>query len=448
MAESFDREPGIFVSFRDVYVFREQTSANGYAHAMAGDIAAALTAKGWPCVPVAPWLDEELGGVFAGKRPPFVLNFNLFPKDLLANIQRDGALEQVHAYRLLSEFLDIPVICVLLDHAAYHLPNLAFHSYAARNIRFAFFEKSAPPFLAGLGVPGARAVHMRWGGPPPDRNPKPIASRTHDIVFHGSLRPLKPEQDFIGEAENLSVPAALAVAALGAVDRIVEGGEDIHDALLAEFRRRGIDPATVRLEVLGFLLRDLDTRGRRIRRERFLSAFAGLPVNFFGEFPGSFAKKFKRAVFHGVKSYSAIMATTRDAKITLCENLNWRANIHPRITYAMAQGSLVLAEGNDALRDSFTDMETIAMVSHPYRDAAAKAEALLADPALAQAMVDAVRPIYEAGHTWREAVKVLAPFLPPPGPIPPPAPAKKKSAKTKFVPTARSRVLPRRGSRR
>jgi hypothetical protein len=290
---------------------------------------------------------------------------------------------------------------------------------------------------------------MRWGGPPPDRNPKPIERRRHGIVFHGSLRPLKPEPDFHREAASLSVPAVLADSALGAVERIVEGEGDIHDSLLAEIRRREIDPATVRLGVLSFLLQDLDLRSRYIRRERFLTAFAGLPVDFFGEFPDSFARTFGRATFHGVKPYGAITEITRDAKITLCENLNWRENIHPRITQAMALGSVVLAESNDTLRESFADMKNIAMVSHPYRNAAEKAEAVLANPALAQAMADAARPIYEARHTWRTAVKALAPFLPPPGAVPTEErTAPKKPAKPKPARKARSRRAPRRGSRR
>ncbi|MCC7016478.1 MAG: glycosyltransferase family 1 protein [Rhodospirillales bacterium] len=414
MVESSGRTPGLFVSFRDVYADREPQSAAGYAHALAGEIAAGLAANGWPCASVAPWLDEDLGGVFSGRLPPFVLNFNLLPKDVVANVRRDGGQEQVHVYRLLSEYLRVPVICVLLDHAAHHLPNIVANAYAVRNVRFAFFEKSAAPFLIGLGIPRERAIHMRWGGPPPERNPRPIAARRRAIVFHGSLRPLKPEPDFHRAAASLSVPAVLAESALGAVERIVEGEGDIYDSLLAEIRRRGIDPATVRLGVLSFLLQDLDLRSRQIRRERFLSAFAGLPVDFFGEFPDSFARKFGRATFHGVKPYGAIAEITRDAKMTLCENLNWRENIHPRITQAMALGSVVLAESNDTLRESFADMKNIALVSHPYRDAAEKAEAVLANPALAQAMADGARSVYGARHTWREAVKALAPLLPPP----------------------------------
>jgi glycosyltransferase involved in cell wall biosynthesis len=409
-----ERKPGLFVSYRDTYVHHETGSADGYAHALAADIATALSANDWPCVPVAPWLDADLGGVFAGRLPPFVLNFNLLPKDVVATVRRAGIETQESIYALLSESLGTPVICVLLDHAAHHLPNIVLNAYAARNVRFAYFEKSSWSFLSGLGIPRERAIHLRWGGPPPDQHPKPIACRRGGVVFHGSLRPVKAESDFFRAAAALSVPAVLAEAALAAVAPIIEEDADTYVALLAEIRRRGIDPASVLLGVKSFLLSELDLRSRYVRRERFLTAFAGLPVDFFGTFPNEFAAKFPRATFHGSKSYGEVMAFTRDAKLVLCENLNWQENIHPRVTYAMAQGTPVLAESSAVLRASFADMKNIALVSHPYRDAAEKAEALFADPALAQALADAARPVYEAGHTWREVVKALAPLLPPP----------------------------------
>ncbi|MEK7246335.1 MAG: hypothetical protein AAB223_09990, partial [Pseudomonadota bacterium] len=260
-----------------------------------------------------------------------------------------------------------------------------------------------------------KMICLPWGGPPPTPNPKPFKDRAYPLIFQGSLGELESEQEFVKrrKADGTSQPVARGL--LRAAERVVEENEELDAIILTEIRKEGVDPA--RLNVIDFatMVKHVDRRSRTIRRGRFLSAFADLPVHFFGNYPENFRRKFSRARFHGLKAFGEMAEVAGDAKMALCESLNWRENVDLRPPYSMAQGCLIVAEkSNLRLGRDFTDMKNIVFSSHPYRDAAEKVEAILADPKLGQDMIDAARPIYQSRYTWRETVKALAPFLPPP----------------------------------
>jgi hypothetical protein len=194
---------------------------------------------------------------------------------------------------------------------------------------------------------------------------------------------------------------------------VVEQGTTPTEALATACADAGIDPEKININQLSQLLVAVDVRSRAIRRERFLTAFAALPVHFFGDYCEGFKRKFTRATFHGKRKFSEVMDAVRDTKISLCENLNWWDNVHLRVTYAMANGGLVAAESVPRLARDFADMKNIILTEHPYRDVADKVREVLADPARGQAMVAASRPVYEVGYRWSTTVKALAPFFAP-----------------------------------
>jgi hypothetical protein len=414
-------KPGFFITLLDQYVSAGRL--DGYAHTLGRDIAAGLAANGWPCEAVAPWIDPHLKAVFEGGLPPFVLAFNLYPDTEIDINLHTGKPEKALLFQVLHDFLKVPVICILCDHAAYHLEYFARYQLdsdgspkypsSSDGIAFAPLEPSSFHFLGGIAVPPSKMICLPWGGPPPAPDPKPFKDRAYQLVFQGSLEEPESKQKFIKRytAEGTSLPVARAMSR--AAERVVEENEDIHVVVLAEMRKEDIDPT--RLDIFAKMVAHVDRRSRTIRRDRFLSAFAKLPVHFFGNYPEKFRRKFPQARFHGLKAFGEMAEVAGNAKMALCESINWRENVDLRPPYSMAQGCLVVAEkSNLRLGRDFTDMKNIVLSAHPYRDAAKKVEAILADPRLGQDMTEAAKPIYQSRYTWRETVKALAPFLPPP----------------------------------
>lgn len=414
-------KPGFFITLPDQYAARGRL--DGYAHIIGRDIAAGLAANGWPCEAVAPWLDPHLKAVFEGGYPPFVLNLNLLPDTEVDINLPTGKTEKVFLFQLLQDYLRVPVICILADHAAYHLEYFARfqlksdgspkYPSSEGGVAFALLEASSSGFLEGIAVAPSKMICLPWGGPPPAPDPKPFKDRAYPLVFQGSLGESESGKKFIKRvaAEGMSLSAARVVSR--AAERIVEEGGDVHVVVMTEMKADDIDPT--RLDVLAKMVVHADRRSRAIRRERFLLAFAKLPVQFFGNFSEKFRRKFTRARFHGLKTFGEMTAVAADAKLALCESINWRENVDLRPPYNMAQGCIAVAEkSNLRLGRDFADMKNIIFSSYPYRDTAKKVEAVLSDAKLGQAMIDAARPVYQSRYTWRETVKALVPFLPPP----------------------------------
>lgn len=289
-------------------------------------------------------------------------------------------------------------------------------------------------------------TYLPWGGPPPEPKPKPFAKRAHDALFHGGLEAVESEADFSVRVRNLGVPGPCIGALLRATERVVEQDQRVEAALGAALAAHGIDPTAFDAKKTGLMLFHVDQRSRAIRRQAFLLAFTDVAVQFFGKYPADFQRRFPRAVFHGPKTFREVIAVTRETRMSLCETINWHDNVHPRVTYALPRGCLPVAETNARLARDFTDMENIVFSPPRHEGLGDKVRSILADPRRGQAMIDAAMPIYESRYAWRETVKALAPFLPPPDL--PPASARAKSGKAKSARTARSRVSRRRGSRR
>ena len=416
-------KPGFFITLSDQYVSAGRL--DGYAHTLGRDIAAGLAANGWPCEAVAPWIDPHLKAVFEGGLPPFVLAFNLYPDTEIDVNSRAGKTEKVHLFQMLQDFLKVPVICVLCDHVAHHLTYIARYrlnedgspKYASPSdgIAFAPLEPGSFPFLEMITVPRSKMICLPWGGPSPAPEPKPFEDRAYQLVFQGSLEELESEREFMKRCKAGGMSPPVVRGLLRATERAVEENEELHVIILTEIKKEGVDPARLTVFDLAKMVGYADRRARTIRRDRFLSAFANLPVDFFGRYPKNFRRKFHRARFHGLKTFGEVTEIAGDTKIALCETINLRENVHMRLPYSMAQGCLVVAEkSNLRLGRDFTDMKNIVLSAYPYRDAAEKVEAILADPKLGQDMTDAAKPIYQSRYTWRETVKALAPFLPPP----------------------------------
>ncbi|MCC7016479.1 MAG: glycosyltransferase family 1 protein [Rhodospirillales bacterium] len=460
MTISFPTTSGDFIPFMDAY---SQEGKHGYAYHLAADIAAGLSDNGWLCHPLALWENPsaEVARMIRNP-PPFVMNFNLVPTALFVDLNYEGGgRERLIFNDALSRVRRVPVISVLCDHAAHVMKEIVKYDYSSNRISFAVLEPSSIPFLERAGVPRARIVVLPWGGPATIPRWKPFKDRAYDIIFQGSLSELSSAEDFVKKEAAAGVPLPAAHAALDAAEVVVEQNETPDQAIQETLAEAGLNPAQIGIVQISGLVAATDLRSRTIRRERFLTAFAGLPVHFFGDYPADFQRRFSRAVFHGKKPFQEMLDVARNAKMALCEMINLRENVHMRLPYAVSSGCLAIAEKNLRLGRDFTDMENIIFSSNPYKDVADKVRTILADSRLGQDMIDAARPIYEARYTWRTAVKALAPLLPPPVAPPPrlarsPAagvkPAKAKPPKVKPTkakrgakpaPKARSRRAPR-----
>ena len=414
-------KPGLFITTTDQYAAGR---LDGYVHILGRDVAAALAANGWACEAVTLQSDPQCKAIFEGGWPPFVLALNLLPFVTIAVNLPTGKTVLMPLYRFLRDVLNVPVICILGDHAAHPLKYFTnYLPYSGGSpkplpqfdvIAFASLEPSSFPFLEGIAVPPSKMICLPWGGPLPASDPKPFKSRKHQLFFQGSLGELESKREFAKRCKADGMAPPVARGLLRAAERVAEENKDLHAVILAEMKKEGIDPA--RLHILDFakMIGHVDMRARTIRRGQFLSAFAKLPVHFFGNYPENFHRKFPRARFHGPKPFGEVMDFADDTKIALCESVNFRKNVHMRLPYSMAQGCLVVAEKNIRLGGDFTDMKNIIFSDHPYRGAAEKVEAVLTNPRLGQDMIEAAHPIYQNRYTWRETVKVLAPFLPPP----------------------------------
>lgn len=147
---------GLFFAFRDTYSLSAGLDpADGYSFVMAEDIAAALTANGWPCRAVPTWLIRDINGLFAGPRPPFVLNMNLIPQMPLT-MTRAGANgsipEDVLFYHVWARILGVPVVNVLIDQAFHHVDGIGKHMPMPETMATATLERSDLPFLEALGL--------------------------------------------------------------------------------------------------------------------------------------------------------------------------------------------------------------------------------------------------------------------------------------------------------
>ena len=442
--------PGVFFSIRDSFSLSAKLDpVDGYSHVMAGDIAAALTDNGWPCQAFPTWTLKNEIALFRPGRYGFVMGFNLIPDMEVGETDRG---DKITFYNMWRKHSRTPVIAVLIDQAFHHLGRIRKYLPLADDLALAVLERSDMPFLQGAGIPSERMAHLPWGGPPPDAKPKPFGQRRHDLVFHGGLPAAKTETEFQEQFLALGASVDVVQAMSRAVETIVEEGAGVESAVRAGLRSRGIESDIFNIDQFCKLLQMTERQARTIGRHRFLTAFADLPVHFFGDFPADFQRGFPRATFHAGVPFRRIIEVTRDAKLSLSDTIGWRENAHLRLTYAIPYGCLPVAERNPRLERDFTDMKNIIFTAYPHRDAADKARAVLDDPRRGQDMVDAARPIYEARYTWRETVKVLAPFLPPP--VPPaerkPAEGKapRKASRPKSAPKARPRRGRRRGSRR
>ncbi len=401
--------PGFIFTPQDQYSLSSGSDPiDGYPHVMGEDIAGALTANGWPCQACAAW--KITAEIFAQK-PPFVLGMNLIPD---WSVTASEGKEPIPFYQALRKYLKVTVVNILLDQAFHHFDVIAKHSPALDGIVMASLEHSDASFLERIGVPSSRMVHLPWGGPPTEPNPKPFKDRAYDLIFHGGMDPVESNAAYRASLAKRKYPDATIDAMVRATDMVIEEGEGVAAAVEAAGKVEGLDLTQLNLAQAGLILWDVDMRARRIRRRKFLLAFADMPVHFFGKYPPEFAHQFSRASFHGGKTFREIVGIMGDAKISLCETINWRDNAHLRLTYAIPHGCLVAAEKNARLGLDFTDMEDIVFSSHPYGDMAEKARTVLANPRRGQEMADAARSVYESRYTWRETVKALAPFLPPP----------------------------------
>lgn len=428
---------------------------------MAEDIAATLTANGWPCRAFPTWLIKDVNDLFRAKRTPFILNMNLIPAyEVNATTIRgkDSFQEKIIFYRAWEKYRGVPVVNILIDQAFHHINAIGKYLPWPDGMALATLEQSDLSWLENLGIARGRMIHLPWGGPAPDPKPKPFGKRTHDVIFHGGLEPLESKADFSARCMSLGVPEACGEGLLRAAEQVVEESAGVERAFRAAMEAAGADPARFGTTQVALMLYLIDRRARTIRRHGFLSAFVDVPVQFFGQYPPDFQRRFSRAVFHREKTFREIIEITRDARMSLCESINWRDNVHLRLTYSIPYGCLAVAEKNPHLERDFTDMKNIVFSSYPHGNTAEKVESILANRRLGQEMVDAAMPIYNSRYTWLETVKLLAPFLPPPGAVVPPPSAEKKAAKSKMArsksariksaPRARSRRGRRPGSRR
>ncbi|MSO85440.1 MAG: hypothetical protein EXR02_06405 [Rhodospirillales bacterium] len=122
--------PGIVFGNLDQY---SATPEGSYISELTQDIAAALTANGWPCEMIPPMPAAVISRGLSEPRPPFCLTLNYIPVIEVPV----GPGKKQSLYGVMAHNLSIPMICMLIDHPAHLIGAIWAHTNGPDRIGYA-----------------------------------------------------------------------------------------------------------------------------------------------------------------------------------------------------------------------------------------------------------------------------------------------------------------------
>ena len=383
-------------------------SQNNYWSAMIKDICAALNRAGTQCDIVEAKNNNDFQNflcVAIRENRKFIATFNFvapFPE--ISVCGNKVLMQELFSARSVTIFLDHPV----------HLTNAIGrfeqsgrrHNYrptAAPLPVYGIMESGHAEILHDLGVDSKRIFLFPQAGPSPLQvSLQPLPKRPIDLLFHGTISDVMPEEDFL-KKHGLQHPSVRETVSQALSDAL-DGNEDIYISVKSGLSRRGIQNNVPRDAELARLL---NLRARAIRRWKLLSTLSDIEVHFCGDVSDRFKAENPKGIYHGPMSFSAVCDLLKQTKVALNDTINLRQAALIRFHYAMAHGCVVATEGNDWIRTNYSDGDDVLVLKGGGTDKA-KITALLGDLDYAQSVACAGMAKQVAGHQWDHR---LPPFL-------------------------------------
>lgn len=378
-------------------------AAGNYWSTMIADICAALGRAGAACDRVEA-ADNNAFNAFLleARRQPrqFIATFNFmvpFPDNSIGG--KKIFVPELFAARAVTLFLDHPI------HLA---PMIArFESAARQHVYrpapaptpiYGVMEADHAIVLHDLGIEPDRIFVFPQAGPSPVDALIPLAERPIDLLFHGSIADLTPEDEFLHAHRFIGPDFPKAVRET--LDAALTGREDVYGAAKKALAAMG--KSTTVAQIAEFA-RIIDVRARLVRRWALLSGLADLKIHFCGNVAESFRRANPNGVYLGAKPFDDVMALARQSKIVLNDTINLRQAALMRFHYSMAQGCVLATESSAWFRDAFADGED-AVLLEPGTPHAEILRDVLDDPGRAQRIAEAGRAKQMRAHQWDNRV--------------------------------------------
>ena len=393
--------PNLFFSTTLAYGF----AAGNYWSTMIGDICAALGRAGVACDLVEAADNNAFNAfVLKAREEPrqFIATFNFgvpYPDNSIAG--KKVFVEELFAARSVTAFLDHPIHLaakiVQFEAAARQ------HEYRPRPAPppvYGVMEADHALVLNDLGIEADRIFVFPQAGPAPGPAPTPLAQRPIDLLFHGSIGELIPEDAFLDQ--NGFIGADFQKAVRDTLHAALSGSDDVYAAGKKNLATIG-RASTLGVARVAEFARLIDVRARLIRRSTLLTGLADLRIHYCGNVAESFRRANPNGAYLGAKPFAEVMDLARQSKIVLNDTINLRQAALMRFHYSMAQGCVLATESNDWFRNAYADgVEAVLLES-----GIAHADILrgvLGDLAGAQRIADAGRAKQAAAHRWDHRV--------------------------------------------
>jgi len=259
-----------------------------------------------------------------------------------------------------------------------------------------------------LGLP-FRSGFFPHAGTEPATAPMASADRDIDVLFAGGLaEPLDRDTWF---AANSNLPAVVADVIFETV-ALLDQGQPVLPLFVAVAGRHGIDVARyMQADVLCSTISRILTISEMNRRCAILMA---LPDSVriavvSGSLPTPLKDRANVTHLGFIDDFAEIRRLMGRSRIVLnCTN-KFPDGAHERIWYGMAEGAAVVTDASRYLeRDFVQGRDILYLPRHgDLREIADAIAQMVADPRRLNRMVDAARPVYAAGHTWRSRLETL-----------------------------------------
>jgi Glycosyl transferases group 1 len=368
--------------YRQALVVYRQVSA-GWAKAMMTEIHAGLQAIGVDARLFDPADPDALSTIHGLARRPFYLVDCNHRPSFNAPLRR------------LSVMVDHP--CQRMEDLAEAKPGLEVLGWV---------DASHPAAADALGVP-LRSFFLPHAGPEAVFDPAPMAARTVDIFFPGTLREpptLESWQTSHSEAHPL-----IGAIIFETVDVIRQTLTPVVPAFLAACKRNGVDlNGSFTRDLFCTLIGKIIEIAEMARRIDVLSALPRCRIVVASDAMPESLRRLDHIEWLGpIDDFHEIRRLMSQSKIVLNTTSKFPAGSHERIWFAMAEGAVVLTDPSEFIAGDFSDGRDILFLPARDLNALAAVRSYLDAPDRLQALADEARAIYAARHTWQTRAQLL-----------------------------------------
>jgi len=294
----------------------------------------------------------------------------------------------------------------MVDHPCSRIGDLV--GADAADVVLGWVDASHLAAAKAFGLP-FRSGFFPHAGVEPAAAPMGLADRDIDLLFAGGLAEPLDRDGWL--AANPHVPAVVADVTFETV-ALLDQAEPVLPLFVAVAARHGIDVSRqMQADVLCTTISRILTISEMNRRCAILAALpdsvriaiasAHLPTPLRGR-PNVTHLGF-------IDDFGEIRKLMGRSRIVLnCTN-KFPDGAHERIWYGMAEGAAIVTDASRYLeRDFVHGRDILYLPRHgDLSEISSEITQLLADPQRLNRMVDAARPIYAAGHTWRSRLETL-----------------------------------------